>query len=103
MPFRRFFRTAMFAAYKQSAKRRKSAAVEPHLKHLIKVAQLISPANTRMAGRVRYDHSGNASAGCDSHIEITVRRWRPVLETTLFPGSPARACGRGGPSTRDST
>jgi hypothetical protein len=35
----------MFAAYKQSAQRRKSAAVEPHIKHLIEVAQLISAAN----------------------------------------------------------
>ena len=84
MPFRRFFRTAMFAAYKRSAQRRKSAAVEPHIKHLIEVAQLISAANTRMAGRVRYDRSGNASTSSDSAIQIQVRRWRPVPETTLF-------------------
>jgi hypothetical protein len=33
---------------------------------------------------LRYDHSFNASSGSNSHIEIKVRRWHAVLETTYF-------------------
>lgn len=36
---------AMFAAEKHSAQRRKGAAAEPYLNHLIEVAELVSAAN----------------------------------------------------------
>lgn len=45
---------------------------------------------------LHYDHSFDASTDSQSHIEIKVRRWHPVLGTTLFPGSPTRTCRRGG-------
>ena len=41
-PVQRIFAAAMFAAEKHAAQKRKGAAVEPYVNHLIEVAQLIA-------------------------------------------------------------
>lgn len=47
-PVQRIFAAAMFAAQKHAAQRRKGAAAEPYVNHLIEVAQLIAGSSEQL-------------------------------------------------------
>jgi guanosine-3',5'-bis(diphosphate) 3'-pyrophosphohydrolase len=47
-PVQRIFRAAMFAAEKHAAQKRKGAAAEPYINHLLEVAQLISDSSEQL-------------------------------------------------------
>ncbi len=47
-PVQRIFAAAMFAAEKHAAQKRKGAAAEPYINHLIEVAQLIAGSSERL-------------------------------------------------------
>ena len=47
-PVQRIFAVAMFAAEKHAAQKRKGAAAEPYVNHLIEVAQLIAGSSERL-------------------------------------------------------